>query len=94
LELSDIIMGAPELHGGGVDNTMKAAGRSLPEGEEHPCRIREPPGTLTSADQNSRQAARLDQDEEQKAGCKDKKEGCKAWGERNQSRSLINRAQA
>jgi hypothetical protein len=94
LEPSDIIIEAPELHGGGVDDAMKAAGGSLPEGEGCLCGIREPPGTSTPADQNSRQAARLDQDEKQKAGCKGKKEGCKAQGERNQSRSLANRAQA
>jgi hypothetical protein len=77
LEPSDIIMGAPELHSSGVDNVMKAAGRSLPEGEEHLCGIREPSGTSTPADQNSRQATRLDQDEDQKAGCKGKKKSCK-----------------
>jgi hypothetical protein len=87
-------MGAPELHGGGVDNVMKAAGGSPPEGEGCPRGTREPLSTLTSADWNSRQAARLDQDEEQKAGCKGKKEGCKARGERNQSRSSVSGAQA
>ena len=50
LESSDIIMGAPELHGGGVDDVMKAAGGSLPEGEGCLYRIRKPPDTLTSVD--------------------------------------------
>jgi hypothetical protein len=94
LEPSEIIMGAPELHGGGVDDAMKVAGGSLPKGEGRPRGTREPPGTPIPADQNSRQVARLDQDEEQVAGCKDKKEGCKAWGERNQSRSPVNGVQA
>jgi hypothetical protein len=83
LEPSDIIIGALELHGGGVDDATKAAGGSPPEGEERPCGTREPPGIPTPADWNSRQAARLDQDKEQKAGCKDKKKSCKAQGERN-----------
>ena len=87
-------MGALELHGGGVDDATKAAGGSPPEGEGRPRGTREPPGTPTPADRNSGQVARLDQDEEQGAGRKGKKEGCKARGERNQSRSPANGAQA
>jgi hypothetical protein len=87
-------MGALELHDSGVDNVMKAAGGGPPEGEEHLHRTRKPSDTPTPADWNSRQAARLNQNEEQKAGCKDKKKGCKAWGERNQSRSSVNETQA
>jgi hypothetical protein len=83
LEPSDIIIGALKLYDSGVDNMTKAAGGSLPKGEGHLCGIRELPGIPTPADQNSRQAARLDQDEEQEAGCKGKKKGCKAWEERN-----------
>jgi hypothetical protein len=95
LEPSDIIMEAPELHGGGVDNvTKKMAGRGPPEVEEHPHRSRERPGTLTPADRNSRQAARLDQDKRQEADCRGKKKEGKTQEERNWSRSSVNRAQA
>jgi hypothetical protein len=47
-------MGAPELHGGGVDDAMKAVGGSLPEGEGRLHGIREPSDISTPADQNSR----------------------------------------
>jgi hypothetical protein len=68
-------MKAPELHGGGVDDaTKKVAGGGPPKVEEHPHSSRERPGTPTPADQNSRQAARLDQDKGQEAGCRGKKE--------------------
>jgi hypothetical protein len=88
-------MEALELHGSGVDNAMKkVAGGGLPEVEEHLHRSRERPGTPTPADQNSRQAARLDQNEGQEAGCRDKKKGGKIWEERNQSRLPANRVQA
>jgi hypothetical protein len=71
-------MEALELHGGGVDNTMKKmVGGGLSEVEEHLCRFRERPGTLTLADRNNRQAARLDQDKGQKTGCRDKKKKSK-----------------
>ena len=74
LEPSDIIMEAPELHGGGVDDAMKkVAGGGPPEVEEHPRGSREHPGTPTPVDRNSRQAARLDQDKGQEAGCRGKK---------------------
>ena len=51
LEPSDIIMEAPELHGGGVDDaTRKMAGGEQPEVEEHPHRSREPSDIPTPAD--------------------------------------------
>jgi hypothetical protein len=60
LKPSDIIIEALELHGSGIDNIMKAAGGSLPEGKEYLYRIRKLFDIPTPADQNSRQAARLD----------------------------------
>jgi 2-methylcitrate dehydratase PrpD len=78
LKPSDIIMRAPELHDSGVDNTMKKmVGRGLPEVEEHLHRSREHSDILTLVDRNSRQAARLDQNKGQEAGCRGKKEKSK-----------------
>ena len=94
LEPSDIIIEALELYSSSVDNIIKTAGRGPPEVEECLYRIRKFSSILISADQNCKQAARLNQNKKQKAGCKNKKKDCKAGGKRNQSRFLVNKAQA